>query len=66
VETLLYRWIESGLWQQILADLQRQGDVAGPIDWSLHMPEASAYGRIVTPLGRAAVDRDQGGAAGLT
>lgn len=31
-----YRWVKAGVWARVLAELQRQGDVDGDLDWSLH------------------------------
>jgi transposase len=36
VATRFYRWVHAGLWQRLLAALQRQGDAAGKLDWSQH------------------------------
>ena len=36
LSTRFYRWVKAGLWDQILAELQRQGDAEGEVDWSLH------------------------------
>ena len=36
VATRFYRWTRIGLWQRILAELQRDGDAAGRLDWSVH------------------------------
>jgi len=41
VATRFYRWTRSGLWQRLLALLQRDGDAAGRLDWSVH-PVSSA------------------------
>lgn len=31
-----YRWVKAGVWARVLAELQRQGDAAEEVDWSLH------------------------------
>jgi transposase len=36
LSTRFYRWVKAGIWDQILADLQRQGDAEGTVDWNLH------------------------------
>ena len=36
VATRFYRWRRAGIWDQVLAELQRQGDAAGELDWDLH------------------------------
>ena len=35
--TRFYRWTRSGLWERILAELQRMADAKGYIDWKVHM-----------------------------
>jgi transposase len=34
--TRFYRWRNAGIWDRVLAELQRQDDAAGRVDWSLH------------------------------
>jgi transposase len=41
VATRFYRWTRSGLWQRILAELQRQGDAERRLDWSVHMVDGT-------------------------
>ena len=36
VATRFYRWRRAGIWDQVLAELQRQGDAVGELDWELH------------------------------
>ena len=36
VATRFYRWRKAGIWDQVLAQLQTQGDAAGELDWDLH------------------------------
>lgn len=42
VATRFYRWTRSGLWQRILAELQREADAAGRLDWSVHMVDGTS------------------------
>ena len=35
------RWQQAGVWERALADLQRQGDAAGNLDWTLHCVDGS-------------------------
>ena len=42
VVTRFYRWTRSGLWQRLLAELQREGDAAGKLDWSVHMVDGTS------------------------
>jgi len=34
--TRFYRWVKAGAWEHVLAELQRQADQHGDLDWSLH------------------------------
>jgi transposase len=36
-----YHWQKSGLWQQMLTQLQSTGDAAGKLDWTMHHVDAS-------------------------
>lgn len=36
VSSRFYRWRQAGIWDRVLAALQRQADAAGEIDWTLH------------------------------
>ena len=36
-----YAWQKSGLWQQILAQLQQQADAEGRINWEIHHVDGS-------------------------
>lgn len=36
VATRFYRWVEDGVWDHVLAELQRQADACGDLDWNLH------------------------------
>ena len=42
VATRFYRWTRSGLWQRILAELQRAANAEGRLDWSVHMIDATS------------------------
>jgi transposase len=42
VATRFYRWTRSGLWQRILAELQREADAEGRLDWSVHMIDGTS------------------------
>ena len=37
-----YRWTASGTWQKVLAELQRDADRDGAIDWSKHLVDGSS------------------------
>jgi transposase len=36
IATRFYRWVEAGVWDSALAELQRQADARGELDWELH------------------------------
>ncbi len=36
IATRFYRWVEDGVWDHVLAELQRQADASGDLDWELH------------------------------
>ena len=31
-----YRWRAAGVWERVLAELQREADATGALDWTLH------------------------------
>ncbi len=41
VATRLRRWTQAGVWDQILAAVQRQADAAGQLDWRVHFVDAT-------------------------
>jgi transposase len=41
VSSRFYRWQQAGIWDRILAALQRQADVEGRLDWSLHFVDST-------------------------
>jgi transposase len=41
VASQFYRWCASGVWEQILATLQQQGDAAKQLDWSAHFVDGT-------------------------
>ncbi|SRR5258706_9751995 len=36
VASRYYRWVHAGVWEQVLAALQAQGDQQGQLNWELH------------------------------
>lgn len=36
IATRFYRWVEAGVWDHVLTELQRQADAEGDLDWNLH------------------------------
>ena len=41
VSSRFYRWQKAGVWDRILADLQRRADAGGRLDWSLHFVDST-------------------------
>ena len=41
VSSRFYRWQKAGVWDRILAELQRRADSAGQLDWSLHFVDST-------------------------
>ncbi len=41
VSSRFYRWQKAGVWDRVLAELQRQGDASGRLDWSLHFVDST-------------------------
>jgi transposase len=41
VSSRFYRWQRAGVWQRILAALQRRADGDGRLDWSLHFVDST-------------------------
>ena len=41
VSSRFYRWQKAGVWDCVLAALQRQADGEGRLDWSLHFVEST-------------------------
>jgi len=41
VASRFYRWSAAGIWDALLAALQRQADVAGKLDWSVHFVDGT-------------------------
>ena len=36
VSSRLYRWRKAGIWDRVLAELQRMGDTLGEVQWIIH------------------------------
>ena len=41
VSSRFYRWQRAGMWAGILAELPRQADAKGDVDWSLHFVDST-------------------------
>ena len=41
VSSRFYRWQRAGVWDRILADLQRKADAEGRLDWTLHFVDST-------------------------
>jgi transposase len=41
VYTRFWRWTRAGVWDRLLAAVQRQADAAGELDWELHLVDGT-------------------------
>ena len=41
VSSRFYRWQKAGVWDRVLAELQRLGDADGRLDWTLHFVDGT-------------------------
>jgi transposase len=41
VSSRFYRWQRAGVWDEVLAELQRRADAEGLLDWSLHFVDST-------------------------
>ncbi len=41
VSSRFYRWQTAGIWDRILAELQRRADAEGRLDWTLHFVDST-------------------------
>ena len=41
VSSRFYRWRQAGVWACVLAELRRQADAVGRLDWSLHFVDST-------------------------
>ena len=41
VSSRFYRWQKAGIWDRVLAELQRRADAEGRLDWSLHFVDST-------------------------
>ena len=41
VSSRFYRWQRAGIWDRVLAELQRRADAEGRLDWSLHFVDST-------------------------
>ena len=42
VSSRLYRWRKAGIWDQVLAELQRMGDTLGEVQWTIHYVDGTS------------------------
>ena len=38
----LYRWRKAGIWDNVLAELQRMGDTLGEVQWTIHYVDGTS------------------------
>lgn len=60
--TRFYRWVEAGVWDHILQELQRQADAEGKLDWDLHHVDGTSI-RAHQHAAGARVEAQKGGAS---
>ena len=41
ISSRFYRWTRAGIWDRVLAEVQRQADAEGRLDWSLHFVDST-------------------------
>jgi len=41
VSSRFYRWRQGGMWDRVLAGLQRRADAGGHLDWTLHFVDST-------------------------
>ncbi len=41
VASRFYRWRRQGVWDQVLAELEAEGDLRGELDWEVHYVDGS-------------------------
>ncbi len=41
VSSRFYRWQRAGVWDRVLAELQRRADAEGRLDWTLHFVDST-------------------------
>ncbi len=69
VSSRFYRWQQAGVWDRILADLQRRADAGGRLDWSLHFVDSTvvrAHQHAAGAKGGTRTPRRWGAAAAAT
>jgi transposase len=42
VSSRLYRWRKAGVWDKVLAELQRMGDTLGEVQWTIHYVDGTS------------------------
>ena len=41
VSNRFYRWRKQGIWDKVLAELQKEADILGEIDWEVHFVDST-------------------------
>jgi transposase len=62
-----YRWRRAGVWARVLAELQRQADERGDLDWALHHVDSTvirAHQHAAGAKGGSSTRRSAGAGAG--
>jgi transposase len=42
VASRLYRWRKAGVWDKVLSELQRMGDMLGEVQWTIHYVDGTS------------------------
>ena len=42
VATRFYRWTKLGIWEKILAEVQKDADTRGQVQWTIHFVDSSS------------------------
>ena len=69
VSSRLYRWRKAGVWDRVLAALQRRADAEGRLDWTLHFVDSTvvrAHQHAAGAKGGTRRPRHSGAAAAAT
>lgn len=67
VASRYYRWCRAGIWDEVLAELQRQADAEGRLDWAVHYVDGTtvrAHQHAAGAKGGTRTPRRSGAAAG--
>src|SRR2546425_8334902 len=64
VSSRFYRWRKAGIWDRILAEVQKDADTKGQVEWEIHFIDSSIDSSIVRAHQHAAGARRDGAKRG--